>query len=143
MSAPAEQSKLPTEAGRTLAVALGGSTGALLRFGVEAVCASTLSAPLALTTALLAVNILGATLLGLLVGVLERRDANPLLQPFLGMGLCGAFTTFSGFTFHLDRLHQTEGQLAAATFFVLSLVGGASSYSIGRQLGRRAAGPSE
>jgi len=143
MSVPAEIAPDPTETARTLAVALGGASGALLRFAVELLCAAALPASLALTSALLAVNLLGAALLGVLAGRLERRDGNPLLTAFLGTGLCGAFTTFSGFTLHLDRLHQTEGQLTAAIFFVLSLAGGASGYSIGRLLGRRIDGPSQ
>ena len=55
----------------------------------------------------LAVNLLGSVILGLMIFGLDEKDLiSPSLKLFIGIGLCGGFTTFSSFsleTFNLLR----------------------------------------
>ena len=69
-----------------LAVCLGGSLGALLRWLQIASLGSSLSG-------LLVVNLLGSVVLA--VCLLGVAQSNPLWRPFYATGLCGSYTTFS------------------------------------------------
>lgn len=87
-----------------LAVAVGGAAGALLRYG-----ASVLLSPLAPRTfyaATLLINVLGSLALGMLYGVTQSREVRVVWVALLGVGLLGAFTTFSTFAVELLRLQQ-------------------------------------
>ncbi|GEM_PF-2158742 len=104
-------------------VVLGGAIGATARFVVELALTGAVASPLlAASLSLLVVNAAGSGGLGGLLGHLERRGGPPWLRPFLGVGVFGAFTTFSGFAAHLRVLHLEAGALATAGFFVSSCV---------------------
>ncbi|MFM7062650.1 MAG: fluoride efflux transporter FluC [Actinomycetes bacterium] len=88
-----------------LAVLLGGAVGAPLRYVVDrAVTERTASAgPLGrLPWGLFVVNVVGSALAG---AVLATTSGD--LRILLLVGLCGAFTTFSGFGWELSRLWDT------------------------------------
>ena len=52
-----------------------------------------------------AVNLLGSFILGLMIFGLDEKDLiNPSLKLFIGIGLCGGFTTFSTFSFETFNL---------------------------------------
>lgn len=73
-------------------VAAGGMLGSLARYGIGQLWTS--------PWAIVAINIVGSLLLGLLMGRLSRGSASrgirhPLLRPFIGIGVLGGFTTFS------------------------------------------------
>lgn len=69
-------------------IALGGSAGALARYGL------TLALPTPWATLL--TNVVGCALMGVLMAALGRaRAPHPLLRPLLGVGVLGGFTTFS------------------------------------------------
>ena len=87
-----------------LLVALGGATGAAARL----VVLRTLPGPRATLT----VNVLGSLLLGLLASAADRPYA------LLGIGFCGAFTTFSAFA--LDAVELPRRQ--AAGYVVASVL---------------------
>lgn len=124
-------------------IALGGAVGATLRFSIEVLVNRLALTPLlSASGVLVGVNLLGCFALGALAGWLEQNRSSPLLRPFLGVGVCGAFTTFSGFAVHLRLLHGDAGEAAAAIFFGLSLLGGALAYVAGRALGRGGSGAS-
>ena len=111
-----------------LVVAVGGAIGAISRFGVERGLAAAVADPfLAASLSLGAANVLGAGGLGGLIGRLDRHGGPDWLRPFLGVGLFGAFTTFSGFVAHLRALHLEVGTGATAIFC-------ASSYFAGTML---------
>jgi CrcB protein len=104
-----------------LSVVCGGAIGATARFAVELALAGGVASPLlAASLSLLVVNAAGSAGLGWLLGHLERRGGAPWLRPFLGVGVFGAFTTFSGFAAHLRLLHLQAGATATTGFFVAS-----------------------
>lgn len=60
-----------------------------------------------------AINASGAFLLGLISGLVAYRGLGPLPAQMLGTGFCGAYTTFSTFSYETVRLLE-EGTPAAA-----------------------------
>lgn len=85
-----------------LAVGVGGSAGALARYWVGLTLERR-----ALDT--LAVNVLGSLLLGIVLGV----DLGGPASLAIGVGFCGAFTTFSSFAVETVRLAD-DGDVALA-----------------------------
>lgn len=104
----------------SLLVFVGGGLGAWLRFA----CASALpkSTTAGFPLSILVVNVLGCGVLGLLVGHVARTaQPAPTLMAFVGIGICGGFTTFS--TFGIDALELLrEGRAGAALGYVLCSV---------------------
>lgn len=108
-------------------VFLGGGIGSALRYGVgrAALAAAGPSFPLGT----LAVNLLGCTLMGVLVEWLAWRDTgiDASVKLFLATGLLGGFTTFSAFALDAVTLWQRGEALTAAAYaagsVVLSIVG--------------------
>ncbi|MDO8732367.1 MAG: CrcB family protein [Actinomycetota bacterium] len=79
-------------------LALGAGVGAPARFLTDrAVTSVSLESPIPL--GLLVVNVLGSALLGVIVGL-----DNATLLVLAGSGFCGAFTTFSGFSWESSGL---------------------------------------
>ena len=92
-------------------VGLGGAIGAIARYGVSLACLRMLpSFPLGT----LVVNVLGCFALGLLMAIVDvRSEFPPTARLFLGVGLLGAFTTFSTFGVEtIDLLREKENTLA-------------------------------
>lgn len=94
-----------------LLVALGGAFGALARFGV----AQALQTPAALRfpMATLVVNVTGSFLLGLVLRTVQGWPTEASWRAFLAIGFCGAFTTFSSFSYENLRLLQDRHYFAA------------------------------
>jgi fluoride exporter len=65
------------------------------------------------------INVSGAFVLGFLTGLALYQGLSTTQKTILGTGFCGAFTTFSTFTFETVRLVE-EGDTAVA---VLNVVG--------------------
>lgn len=59
------------------------------------------------------INATGALLLGLIVGLAGDHRLGPSPVAFAGTGFCGAYTTFSTFTYETIRLIE-EGRLLSA-----------------------------
>ncbi|WP_232661773.1 fluoride efflux transporter FluC [Pseudonocardia sp. TRM90224] len=76
------------------AVAAGGATGALARYGVG------LSLPWPMAT--FAINVAGCFLIGVVIVLLGER--HPLARPFLTTGVLGGFTTFSTYSVDAQQL---------------------------------------
>ncbi len=77
-----------------LLIGLAGAAGALTRLGVSRYAGRRFGSALPWGT--MAVNLMGAFLLGLLTGLMLGRGAiSPVLKAVLGTGFLGAFTTFS------------------------------------------------
>lgn len=106
---------------QTIAIALGGAVGALLRFWTSQGVYSLLGRAFPYGT--LAVNVSGSLLMGLLyVYFFDRAVLAPEWRAALLIGLLGAFTTFS--TFSIETLNLIEqGELAKAVLNVLLSVG--------------------
>lgn len=116
-------------------VGLGGALGANLRYGLIELTRRFY--PTAFPWGTLAVNVLGSFLLGLLAGWLLGPDS-PTRQQwrlFIGIGLCGGFTTFS--TFSLDTLvllrHGKPG--LAFLYIMASVLAAFLAVWIGSRLG--------
>ena len=119
-----------------LLVLLGAAVGAPLRYLVDLLVQSRHDSDFPYGT--LVVNALGSVLLGATAGVLAAEPGPAWVLPLLGVGLCGALTTFSTFGFETVRLTQ-QGSLLAATANTLgsvavSLAGCAGAWALAQAL---------
>jgi CrcB protein len=105
-----------------LLVMLGGAIGAGFRWHLSRIALQMLGPAFPWGTWL--VNLLGSLLLGLLAGVVVRHgpSGEPLLL-FLGVGVLGGFTTFSGFSLEMVQMLE-RGHLMLALAYALSSVAG-------------------
>jgi len=103
------------------AIALGGAIGACLRFALSEWMLHLFGRAFPFGTLL--VNILGSFVIGLLYGLLitEQIAPNPW-RIFIGIGVLGAFTTFSTFSMDTVLLLQQGDWLKAIANVVLNLV---------------------
>ena len=105
-----------------LMVAVGGFVGAPSRYIVDRLVSSRVETALPWGTFI--VNVSGSFVLGLLTGLSLRGHLPGDVKAVAGTGFCGAFTTFSTFSFESVRLLEV-GQILDATLNVLvsALVG--------------------
>lgn len=111
-------------------VFLGGGLGAVARFLAAAALPKVQTQ--GFPVAILLVNLIGCFVLGLIVGAAARAQGLPRTwTTFLGVGVCGGFTTFS--TFGIDALELfEEGRWLALSSYVLgSVVGGIVAAALG------------
>lgn len=119
-----------------LAIALGGATGAVLRYEVSTTVYRMLGQSFPFGT--LAVNTLGSLCMGLLYIIfLERISASPELRALLLIGLLGAFTTFSTFSLETLNLIEQGEQIKAVANVLLSVVLCIGSAWLGLFIGRQ------
>ena len=99
-------------------IAAGGATGACLRYFITTSVDSLFGKHMPFGT--LTVNVVGSFALALLYGFIERHDLNDSpYRALIGVGVLGAFTTFS--TFSVETLTLLENGLwlkAAANVFL-------------------------
>jgi CrcB protein len=77
------------------------------------------------------INVTGSLLLGLITGAALYHAFPNTPKVWLGTGFCGAYTTFSTFTFETIRLLE-EGEISDAFRYAAgSLVAGAAAAAIG------------
>ncbi len=101
---------------RIMAIAAAGALGAVARYGLAGLVHRW--SGLRFPVGTLAVNVLGCFLLGLLASLtLVRWPVGPTLRAALLVGLLGAFTTFSAFSFETLTLLR-EGPLWRAALNV-------------------------
>ncbi|NOJ58596.1 fluoride efflux transporter CrcB [Arthrobacter sp. 260] len=130
--------------GLILLVFVGGMAGTLCRYWLEGV----VPRPLGLPVPTLAINLLGAFLLGLLLEALLRAgpDQGKLRSArlLLGTGLLGGFTTYSTFAVEAVALGIDGDAGWAALYVVISLIGGVllsfAGIALASALHRRGAG---
>jgi CrcB protein len=79
----------------------------------------------------LVVNLSGAVVLGILAGASLSGDAYRVW----GIGLVGAYTTFSTWTLESHRLAEERQSRVAATNFAASLALGVLAVFVGRKIG--------
>ena len=96
-------------------VALGGALGALARYGISGWVYDRMGENFPWGT--LVVNVVGCLALGLVIRWLQVSAVSPEVRPFLTIGLLGAFTTFSTFSFETVALLQ-EGQWLRAGLYM-------------------------
>ena len=97
-----------------LYVALGGALGACLRYAISLIPYHGTFPLLTFVT-----NILGAILIGIVVGMAKTQNA----QLFLKTGVCGGFTTFSTFSLEAYKLLQ-DGKTPLALLYAAASVAG-------------------
>ena len=99
-----------------LFVAFGGALGAVARYAISLIPAKTGFPILTLIT-----NIVGAVLIGFIVGFTDNRDGisdNVIL--FWKTGVCGGFTTFSTFSLEACNLFENKQYTVGAIYVILS-----------------------
>lgn len=111
---------------KILFVMIGGSIGALVRYGVSLFAAQFFGARFPFGT--LIVNLSGCFLIGLSFALADRgmNIMNPSARLFFVTGFLGALTTFSTFALETVNAMRTESYLVmAANFLSNNLIGGA------------------
>lgn len=103
-----------------IAIAAGGSIGAILRFLLSSQIYNGLGRDFPYGT--LVVNVVGSLLMGLLYQLfMQRYSVSPELKAALLVGLLGAFTTFSAFSIETVLLLE-QGHLFKAMMNIIASV---------------------
>ena len=98
-------------------MALGGALGAVGRYGISLIPVKTSFPVLTLVT-----NILGAILIGFVVGfATDREDISQNTILFWKTGVCGGFTTFSTFSLEAYQLLENKSYVLAGLYILLSV----------------------
>lgn len=102
-------------------ISFGAVIGANLRYLVNRLCLRYLSADIPFGT--LIVNITGSFILGFFLALtLERVEIDPKWRSFVAVGFCGAYTTFSSFSYETFVLvEQSDYALAVMNFICNNL----------------------
>lgn len=112
-----------------LLVLVGGAVGAPVRYLTDLYVRQWLGAAFPWGT--LAVNVVGAFVLGLVAGASAAAGLPQWTLTLVGTGFCGALTTFSTFSFETVRLAE-DGHWRSACLNVLgSLAGGLVAVVLG------------
>ena len=102
---------------KLLLIAIGGASGALLRYAVSGLIYKYLDGVLPWGT--LIVNLVGCFLIGFLWQLFEMMASSPSTRAFIFIGTLGAFTTFS--TYGLESFNLLrEGEIKFAIFNILA-----------------------
>lgn len=115
-----------------LYVALGGALGAVLRYLISLLPFKGDFPLLTLLT-----NLLGALIIGFIVGVADNKNVGPNTMLFLKTGFCGGFTTFSTFSLETFNLFEKKKYGMGSVYAGLSLVLCIAGVLIGKTLTSR------
>lgn len=116
-----------------LAVAGGGSIGAPSRYLLDRAVSGRIDADLPWGT--FVINVTGSLVLGLLTGLMLKHRLGPVPTALLGTGFCGAYTTYSTFTYETLRLVEDGELLKGAANVAASVVVGLGAAAAGLALG--------
>lgn len=116
------------------AVGVGGSIGAMARYGVGRVADIFFGHGFPAGT--LIVNVVGSFFMGLLVQWLSQRQGAELFRLFLGVGVLGAFTTFSTFSLDIVNLVRERIEISSVIYLLASVIGAISALLLGIVVGR-------
>ena len=125
---------LPEPLLRYAAIAAGGATGTLARYGVN----RALDRPgLGFSWPTFIVNVVGSFLLGLvIVLVAERWPPTRFVRPLVAVGFCGGFTTYSTLMVEVAQRGQ-HGRVGPAVLYLgASVVAGVVAVVVGMAAGR-------
>lgn len=112
-----------------LLVALGAAVGAPLRYYTDRAVQSRTGSVLPWGT--LTVNVAGSLLLGLVVGGARAGGVGEEVLAAVGVGFCGALTTYSTFGYETVRLVEDGSRLYALANVVGSVVAGLAAAGLG------------
>ncbi len=110
-------------------VAAGGAVGTLARYGVTSIVPTLGGLPVAVV----AVNVAGAFLLGLLTALAPGER----LRLLLGTGVLGGFTTYSTYAVDTQLLVARHESALALAYLLMTLAGGFAASVLGLAAGRR------
>jgi fluoride exporter len=118
-----------------LVVALGGALGAVTRYLLAVRLYNTLGIDSPYGT--LGVNVLGSFLLGVILALVEEREAfSPDTRSFLTIGFLGGMTTFSTFAYEGWQMSR-DGELTRTGLYIVASVAGALlAFTVGHALTR-------
>lgn len=102
-----------------MVIGVGGFIGAVLRYWVSGWVQRLMASPFPYGT--LAVNGFGSFCLGLLAGLAEQSIIPPEWRIFVGIGVLGAFTTFSTFSYETLMLMRTGSFTGAFLNIAISI----------------------
>jgi fluoride exporter len=109
--------------GLLAAIAVGGILGAEARYGLSVALPH---ADQRFPWSTLVINVTGCLLIGVLMTVLlSMPSPHRLIRPFLGVGVLGGYTTYSGFAVDIERLVLAHRPLVALSYLVLTVLAGA------------------
>jgi fluoride exporter len=112
-------------------VGAGGAAGSMLRYVLTRWL---LLSPMGtFPIATFAINVLGSFLLGCLAGYSSDRDRAVYL--FVGVGMCGGFTTFSTFSLELVESLQRGNVQVGMLYALLSVTFGCAAAGLGMWTG--------
>jgi CrcB protein len=115
---------------RFISVALGGALGALGRYLISLLPVRTEFPILTLLT-----NIIGAMVIGFVVGIVEaRNEISPNTTLFWKTGVCGGFTTFSTFSLEAVGLMERQQYWQGALYIALSICCCMAGVILGKKL---------
>lgn len=100
-----------------LYVGLGGALGAMLRYAISLIPYKGSFPLLTFFT-----NILGAVIIGFVVGIAARKNISDNFMLFLKTGVCGGFTTFSTFSLEAYNLFHNGSYSLAIIYALLSVL---------------------
>ena len=114
-----------------LLVAIGGALGASLRYGVG--LAVTDHGGVSGAWATLFVNVVGSFVLGALMGWFASRELalENTLWLLVGVGMMGAFTTFSAFSRDTVHMFMTGELIKGLVFAGLNMIGALAAFTVG------------
>jgi len=115
-----------------MALVVAGAVGSSVRYLVDiAITERTRSA---LPWGTMAINVTGSFVLGVVTGLALYHGFPKGVRVVLGVGFCGAYTTFSTFTFETVRLVEEGASTDAVRYALASLVTGAIAAAAGLAL---------
>ena len=114
-------------------VGLGGALGSMLRYLISLIPVNNTFPFLTLIT-----NLLGALLIGFIVGLSDNLFISKKFLLFLKTGVCGGFTTFSTFSLEAVPLFQRGEPFLGTIYAILSVILCLSGIILGEYLGRLA-----
>jgi CrcB protein len=101
-------------------ISAGGVLGALARYGAGLLCPPSAAG---FPWGIFAVNVSGCLLIGVLMALVTHVwPGRRLLRPFLGTGVLGGFTTFSGYTVDIVRLIDAGAAGVAVAYLLGTLL---------------------
>ena len=114
-------------------VGLGGALGSMLRYLISLIPVNNTFPFLTLIT-----NLLGALLIGFIVGLSDNLFISKKFLLFLKTGVCGGFTTFSTFSLEAVQLFQRGEPFLGTIYAILSVILWLLGIILGEYLGRLA-----
>lgn len=112
-----------------MVVGLGGAIGAMARYVISLIPIKTVFPYLTLMT-----NLLGALLIGFIVGFATLRGTQEKWVLFWKIGICGGFTTFSTFSLEAYQLYEKGNTGVSILYMILSVVLCLVGVILGQQL---------